>query len=307
MFTVTTFYKFTLLTAQRIGELLREIEKQGRINSVKGLLLIGPEGCNATVAAPAEQMEAFKAYLSSISEFAAIQFKDSRSQKMPFRRFKVDIRQEIVALKNGDGAPDSSEGTYLSPSEWQEIIESEEDVVVLDTRNFYETELGMFDGAVDMHLEKFSEFPEALRKLNLPLDCKVLMYCTGGIRCEKALPAMKRAGYENVFQLEGGIIRYLEEFPNSKFQGECFVFDHRVAVDQELQPSAIYAFCPHCGNPARQEINCTNCGDEAKFCDRCAASPDKQSCSKNCAYHLRRLVSITPAASRAPRTDSLTQ
>jgi len=116
------------------------------------------------------------------------------------------------------------------------------------------------------------------------------MFCTGGIRCEKAVPEVQRLGYGNVYQLQGGILRYLEEYPEGFYRGECFVFDHRVAVDSGLQPSKLYKLCPHCGNPAQEQVSCCNCGAAAVVCKRCLEQPGRKTCSKNCAYHARRVA-----------------
>src|SRR5207237_224916 len=155
-------------------------------------------------------------FLVSRPEIGELDFKESRTAKHPFKRFKIDIREEIVTLKDKSAAP-PPRNNHLAPSEWQAVLDSDEDAVIIDVRNFYETEIVMFKGAHDMDLKKFSEFPSRLKDLNLPRDKKVLMYCTGGIRCEKAIIEMQRQGYQNVFQLEGGILRYLEEFPEGSF------------------------------------------------------------------------------------------
>ena len=214
-------------------------------------------------------------------------FKESESARAPFRRFKVDIRPEIVTLKQEVPRPEQSP-SHLPPKEWQAVLDSGEDVLVLDTRNWYETAIGKFKSAVDPKLAKFSEFPEYVEKLDTPKEKKILMYCTGGIRCEKAIFEMHKRGFNNVFQLEGGILKYLEEFPNRDFEGECFVFDHRVSLDQALQPSQQYALCPHCGDPAATLIPCVRCSTEAKVCEKCLKDPAFKTCSKNCAYHVRK-------------------
>lgn len=162
--------------------------------------------------------------------------------------------------------------------------------MLLDTRNVYETAIGKFRGAVDPKLQKFSEFSDFVTASDIPKNKKVLMYCTGGIRCEKASLEMQRLGFEDVYQLSGGILKYLEEFPDGPFEGECFVFDHRVAVDKNLRPSKQYKLCPHCGNPGDKSISCRKCGAQAIICDGCANNEYKVSCSKNCAHHLERVA-----------------
>jgi UPF0176 protein len=164
--------------------------------------------------------------------------------------------------------------------------------VIVDARNDYEYAIGKFKGAIDPSIKTFSEFPEFVKKGELPKDKKVMMYCTGGIRCEKALLEMEKQGYSDVYQLEGGILAYLQQFPEGNFEGECFVFDKRVAVDQHLQPSQTYHICPHCGNPGTLEVNCLACNKQAIVCYGCAKEERHKTCSKNCAYIAEKKMSV---------------
>ncbi|MDP6561832.1 MAG: rhodanese-like domain-containing protein [Candidatus Peribacteraceae bacterium] len=147
----------------------------------------------------------------------------------------------------------------------------------------------MFEGAIDPRIQTFQEFSDYVENSGIPKDKKVLMYCTGGIRCEKACLEMERQGYENVFQLEGGILRYMKERPHCNWNGECFVFDHRVAVNEEMKPSERYGLCPHCGDPGDRCITCEHCQKPGMMCARCIESMNCRACSKNCAYQ-RNLV-----------------
>ena len=133
----------------------------------------------------------------------------------------------------------------------------------------------------------------------LPKDKKLFLYCTGGIRCEKAVPEVMRLGYKNVYQLEGGILKYLEEYPEGHFKGECFVFDRRVSVDSNLKPTNMYSSCPHCGNPGKERIACSNCGCDTVVCHRCVSRADRNACSKNCAHHIRRKAATSVSQSIA--------
>jgi UPF0176 protein len=268
-------------------ERAREIEKELSLFSKKmrGLILLGVEGINATISGPEEVLTEFKATIENLFE-AKIHFKNSLSDKEPFRTFKLRLRKEIVTLGRPDLIPDGDR-RHLSPKEWHDVL-SNEDVVVIDTRNTYETEIGKFKNAVDLRIEEFSEFPKTIKNLGLKKDQKVLMYCTGGIRCEKAILEMNEQGYENIFQLRGGILEYLKEFPNQHYDGECFVFDYRVAVDQNLKPSKRYNLCPHCGQPANQKIDCIRCETKVIVCKTCLdQSQEFATCSKNCAHHER--------------------
>jgi UPF0176 protein len=284
---VAAFYKFLSISSEQVAEVRNDLERFATEHNLRGLVVLGVEGINATVAASPEVIAALKEFVRVRLSSPDIAFKDSIAEKMPFARFKVDVRSEIITTKNFEISIEDSLGTHLSPREWHEMIASDPDVVVVDTRNEYETEVGIFEGAVDPKIKKFSEFKEYVEANGLPKDKKLLLYCTGGIRCEKAVPEVKQLGYEKVYQLEGGILRYLEEYPEGYFKGECFVFDHRVAVDHHLQPSKTYKLCPHCGNPAREAIECNRCGSAAIVCHRCIEREDLKSCSKNCAHHIR--------------------
>lgn len=288
MYQVTTFYKFVELPADKLVGMRQELLTHGERLGVVGLIILASEGCNATIAAMPENLAEFCAILTASPAFSDLQFKNSTANKKPFRRFKIDIRPEIVTFDGAKLQPGPGPGKKLDPAEWESVLASEGDIVVVDTRNSYETELGMFEGAVDPKIRKFSDFTEFVKRSDIPKEKKVLMYCTGGIRCEKASLEMERLGYRNVFQLSGGILKYLEEFPHGKFNGECFVFDHRVALDQKLQPSKHYKLCPHCGNPGDNHISCRKCGSLAVICKACAREQHRVSCSKNCAHHLQK-------------------
>jgi len=285
MYRIAAFYKFTPLPERRVLELKEALEFEAQRRGVLGLVLLGPEGCNATVAAPtAEGLEGFLTFLKGNSEFGDLEYKESECRRKPFRRFKVDIRAELITLKRS--TPPPSAESYLSPREWHDRLSRSGDQapIVLDVRNSYETALGVFREAVTLPIDKFSQFPEAVKMFPLSKDRPVLMYCTGGIRCEKALGELQQQGFKEVYQLHGGILKYLEAYPEGYFQGECFVFDHRVAVDSRLKPSTRYSLCPHCGNPAEQAISCGECGVSAVVCDRCLKDQSRRACSKNCAY-----------------------
>lgn len=287
MIQVTTFYKFIQIAKSELDNLNRDLSTKAGELGIRGLLLLGEEGCNATLSGDPDSIDIFKIFLCGQPQIGELVFKDSYTDKHPFKRFKIDLREEIVTLKDREALPKKTQNNHLSAALWQEALESAEEYVLIDTRNFYETEIGLFKGALDLNLQKFSEFPEKVKQLNIPKEKKVLMYCTGGIRCEKAIIDMQRQGYNNVYQLDGGILKYLEEFPNNNFEGECFVFDHRVAVDQNLNPSKKFKLCPHCGNPADIRISCILCAEHAVVCKRCIVEDSLNTCSKNCAYHAK--------------------
>lgn len=281
---ITAFYHFTPLTEQELGELQKKLFAYGEKTDMRGLTILAKEGMNGTVSGSKEAIEGWKKLLQG-----DITFKDSSASEQPFNRWFIKIRDEIVTLKDTSVVPKEKERNHLSPTEWHTIMQ-EDDVIVIDARNTYETAIGMFKGALDPKLDHFHQFPDYVRKSGIPKEKKVLMYCTGGIRCEKALLEMEKQGYEHVYQLEGGILKYLEEYPHELFEGECFVFDHRASVDQELRPSSQYALCPHCGDPGKERIACKRCGEAAVVCEKCLAERHKEACSKDCANRIEKSI-----------------
>lgn len=281
---VTTFYKFQPIAQPE--QVKTDLETKADALRIKGLIIIGTEGFNATVACPIQKnFEEFKQFIRDYFQQPELFFKNSESPKSPFRRFKVKIREEIVTLGTPELVPDYQQNHHLSPEEWNKVLKEEDDFLLVDTRNWYETKIGTFKGAVNPRIDKFTEFPDYVEKHQIPKDKKMLIFCTGGIRCEKGILELQRQGFKNVYQLNGGIINYLKEFPNDQYEGECFVFDHRVALDQNLQPTTQYGLCPHCGQPSSVNIQCKRCDTEELICEDCAdVEWKKDTCSKNCAY-----------------------
>jgi UPF0176 protein len=207
---------------------------------IKGTLLLAQEGINGTVAGTPEAIDALMAELQEGALFAGrldnLELKFSAASEMPFGRMKVRLKKEIVTLGDPQVDPNRLVGTYVSASDWNELIESP-DVVLLDTRNEFEVEMGTFEGAVDPRIKRFSEFKDFVkRELDPQKHRRVAMFCTGGIRCEKASSYMLAQGFEEVFHLKGGILKYLEDVPEeeSRWKGGCFVFDERVSIGHGL-------------------------------------------------------------------------
>jgi UPF0176 protein len=263
---ISSFYRFTPLGEDAVASLKSALEGISGHTGLRGLVLVGPEGINATVSGNASAVGEAKSLVGRLAGVSV--FKDSIADRHPFNYFRVKVKDEIVTMGAPGLVPPADQNFHLSPAEWNEALR-DPSVVVLDTRNTYETDLGKFRGAVDLRISEFSEFPDRVAREGIAKDKKVLMYCTGGIRCEKAILAMHEQGYENVFQLQGGILEYLKEFPDREFEGECFVFDYRIAVDQKLQPTSRYKLCPHCGQPAKAPVACRKCGREEMVCDAC--------------------------------------
>jgi UPF0176 protein len=289
VFRIAAFYHFGEVPAARVDDLAEKLESLGIQQGLKGLIIFATEGINGTICGEtSEQVVTYLGEVSNILGFPLIQPKWSEAPTAPFRKFKIRVRTEIVTLGKPEVQPlEPKSSTHLSPDEWDQAMQ-EEGVLVLDTRNWYETRIGKFKQAVDPKIEEFQEFGSFLDKAEVDKEKKILIYCTGGIRCEKAIVEMHNKGFKKVYQLDGGILNYLAEKPNRNFEGECFVFDHRVAVDQALQPTQVFKMCPHCGQPADQTIQCLRCDLEAIVCVECIKVDVSRTCSKNCAHHYTR-------------------
>ncbi len=282
---ITAYYKFLpLKNTLQVQKFFIDLAEK---TQTRGLVVVAPEGFNSTVSNTSlENLKLFKKAILNYFNLDAINFKDSTAQNPPFRRFVVKMRPEIVTSGNAEMKPDSDKNHHLTPNQWNEMIEKENPVII-DTRNWYEYKIGTFTGALNPNTDKFTEFPKYMESQNIKKNQKVMIFCTGGIRCEKGILELQEKGYSEVYQLDGGILNYLQEKPNEKFEGECFVFDHRVAVDQQLKPSHQYILCPHCGQPGKTSIDCKRCDIATLICEDCHQLDwKKETCSKNCAHHL---------------------
>ena len=285
---MTQWYVFQDLSEDSLLRIRKDLLEIGKTHDMNGLILVAREGCNGTVAGSAEAIETITAYLEQ--QFGKLPFQHWESEVKPFRRFKVDVRNEIVALKKPGILPKSPE-SHLPPKQFHEMLERE-DVTVLDTRNWYETNIGSFKDAIIPDTKSFQEFPKFVEQSNIPKDKPVVMFCTSGIRCEKAAEEMKQQGYQEVYQLDGGITNYFKEIGQGNWEGECFMFDHRVAVDASLQPSKKYSLCRMCGNPGDIRAACASCQKECAVCALCTADAQAY-CSKQCRANLR--LAVIPA------------
>jgi UPF0176 protein len=291
---VLALYRFHEIPEGELDAARNEIFAAGEALGIRGLLLLAKEGVNGTVCGEESSVRSFIEKVAQRLGHEPYEPKESWSERSPFKRLQVQVRPEIVTLDGSVFHPTpEDEKSRLSPSEWNEWLspsspEMKREYTLVDVRNWYETKVGKFKGAVDPHIKNFGEFPEFLSSAKIPQDKPLLMYCTGGIRCEKAAPLLRSIGYKEVYQLEGGILNYLSAHPHSQFEGECYVFDHRVAVDQHLAPSKRYSLCPHCGNPAEISLSCARCAEPCMICEDCEKTPSRQACSKDCAHHLSR-------------------
>tara|TARA_B100001989_G_scaffold243891_1_gene212035 strand:+ start:110 stop:1045 length:936 start_codon:yes stop_codon:yes gene_type:complete len=270
---VAALYKFVeiddLLSLQ--SNLYEICEK----NNIMGTILIANEGINGTISGKTNEINQTISLLKSDKRFTNIEIKYSSTDKQPFHRMKVRLKKEIVTIGLPGINPNKKVGTYVKPEDWNDLI-SDPNVVVIDTRNRYETKIGSFQNALDPETSSFREFPDWVKKFKSSKENankKIAMFCTGGIRCEKASSLMKEEGFEDVYHLQGGILKYLETIDkeNSLWNGECFVFDQRVCLTDELEIGS-YKMCFACRMPITEEemqnekyiegISCIYCYDK---------------------------------------------
>jgi len=266
---VAAFYKF--FPFPDFAEHREPLRSLCDSHGVRGTILLAPEGVNGTIAGPREGIHAVLAQLRSDARMADLEHKESFTDAPPFRRMKVRLKREIMGL----GAPGSHSigqvGQYVTPEEWNALLD-DPDVLVLDTRNDYEVAVGAFDRAVNPKTTTFREFPEFVAEnLDPRQHTKIAMYCTGGIRCEKASSFLLGQDFAEVYHLKGGILKYLETVSpeESRWRGECFVFDERVAVDHALQPGS-HIKCRACGCAVSEEDCASELYEEGVSCPRCA-------------------------------------
>jgi UPF0176 protein len=273
---VAALYKFVVLkdySALKVP-ILAAMKRHG----VKGTMLLAEEGINGTISGSREGIDGFLKSLKADSRFADIDHKESYCSESPFYRSKVKLKKEIVTIGVNGVDPAKVVGTYVEAEDWNALI-ADPDVMLIDTRNDYEVALGSFAGAHDPKTTSFGEFPDyAAKHLPGDKDQKIAMFCTGGIRCEKASSYLKGLGFSNVYHLKGGILKYLEVVPaeKSQWQGECFVFDHRIAVGQGLKPTAL-EMCHGCRMPLGPDDKQSPLYEEGVSCPKCFAGLSERS------------------------------
>lgn len=228
-------YKFVALDG--LPELRSVLASRCRALGLKGTILLSPEGINAFVAGTAQACARFQAFVREDPRLADLRFKESLSDYPPFRRMLVKIKKEIITLRVPGVDPAAHRAPTVSPRELKRWLDQGRDLVLLDTRNAFEVETGSFRNAVHLNLKSFGDFPGAVDRLSAEMrDKMIVTFCTGGIRCEKAAPVLIGKGFREVYQLDGGILQYFEDCGDAHFEGRCFVFDQRNALDGRLQP-----------------------------------------------------------------------
>jgi len=268
---VATFYKFVALPDY--ANLQQSLIDVCQAEDVKGTILLASEGINGTVSGDRKSVDSVLNFIKSDQRLTDVDIKESSASKAPFGRLKVRLKKEIVTIGLPEVSPTQAVGTYVLPKDWNQII-SDPAVTVIDARNDYEVSMGSFQRAENPETQSFRDFPEyAQENLDPAKQKKVAMFCTGGIRCEKASSYLLSQGFDEVYHLKGGILKYLEEIPEDKslWEGECFVFDERVAIKHKLEPGS-YSICYACGHPVspedqqsshyESEVSCPHCIEE---------------------------------------------
>jgi UPF0176 protein len=269
MFTVAALYHFTRFADP--AALIAPLQALAEAEGVRGSLLIAAEGINGTIAGSRMGIDAVLAHIRALPGCADFEWKESPAATMPFGRMKVRLKREIVTMGQPDVDPRAAVGHYVRPAEWNALIQAP-DVVVIDTRNDYEVEIGTFEGAIDPGTRSFRDFPKWWEENAERFHNKrVAMFCTGGIRCEKSTNFLLGQGIEEVYHLKGGILKYLEEVPeeDSLWQGQCFVFDSRVSLGHGLQQGD-YGSCHACRRPVSAADKLRSEFEEGVCCHRCA-------------------------------------
>ncbi len=250
-----------------------------------GRIIIASEGINGTISGMTADTEAYMAYMKADPRFATIDFKVEPYPSHAFQKLNVRVKDEIVhsGLQHID--PNQRTGTHLEPAEFKAMKDAD-DVVVVDVRSNYEHNLGKFKGAVTFDIENFRDFPDQVKQLEQHKDKKIITYCTGGIKCEKASAFLLEQGFENVYQLHGGIIKYGIEQGGEDFDGKCYVFDNRVATDVNTVNPEVVSRCYVCETPSDRMVNCANpkCNKHVAICESCAEQMEG-ACSDACRTH----------------------
>ncbi len=286
---IAAFYTFTHLSETKISSTIKESKRLGNEYNIKGTILFAKEGINGTICGPEVGINKLLKYLENILPKNNLDKKFSWSKQEAFKRLRIRRKKEIVTMGVPNINPTKLVGKYVDPSKWNELIE-DPSTLLIDTRNDYEIGLGSFKGAINPHTRNFREFPEWVKEnlksyIEKRKPKRIAMFCTGGIRCEKATSYLLQEGFNEIHHLQGGILRYLEYVPKDKssWQGECYVFDQRVSIDHDLKTGK-YQLCHACGQPLAPEdlkkdsyikgVQCYQCkdhfseADKRRFADR---------------------------------------
>lgn len=247
-------YQFSAL--KELEALCVQLLEQCQTLELRGTILLSPEGINLSLAGLVANISKFKTHLLAKPLFANMTFRESYSETIPFKRLKVKCKKEIITFRQDQIRPEIKRAPAISPHEMKQWLDEQRDITVLDTRNDYEIRFGAFKNAMHLAIDDFCEL--AAESARIPRDKPIVMYCTGGVRCEKAGLYLLEQGYSNVFQLEGGILNYFNEIGGAHYEGECFVFDERIALDSTLKSTGTQQ-CVTCHGPVAHHSTCPIC------------------------------------------------
>ncbi|MBI4163947.1 MAG: rhodanese-related sulfurtransferase [Candidatus Aenigmarchaeota archaeon] len=275
-FKVISFYKYIKVKgAEKLRlEVKRSCEKLG----LMGRILVSQEGINGAVSGEAAKIETFKNAIRKNKIFSGLTFREQGYQNQTYHKLVVKTRDEIVRF--GKKANLKRTGKHISPKNLKAWLDKKQDIILLDARNQYETKIGKFKGAITLPIENFRDFPKASKKLSKFRDKKIVMYCTGGVRCEKASAFLKQEGFKDVYQIQGGIINFVNQYPDTYFEGSCFVFDDRLVSRVSSNKTSK---CEICGDECDEILNCFNLDCDKLFvsCKKCQKRMNK-TCSEDC-------------------------
>ena len=262
-----TGYKFTPITDTKL--LQEKIINLSEENNLKGTVLISDKGINFSIAGLIENTSNFLKVIKKDEQFSDIDIKTTFNEYQPFRKMLVRIKKEIISMGVDEINPYEFTGEKIKPFELNKKLDDGEDVILLDTRNEYEVRLGTFENAIDLNLDSFRDFPTKIKGLREQIgDKEIVMFCTGGVRCEKASALMLKSGFKNVKQIDGGVINYFKETGGAHWKGDCFVFDDRVALDKKLNETD-YVLCFRCREPLNKDEIASEYYKIDEFCPYC--------------------------------------
>ncbi len=269
-FFVFSFYRFIILN--NLPKIKKNLDLFLENKNIKGTILVSKEGINGSISGSKLDLQNCIRHLKKLIKIQKLEIKANSVKSPPFKKLKVRLKKEIVSLAKGRLNVSSQKGKRIEPSEWDKFIINK-NAIVIDVRNKYEIEIGSFSNTINPETKNFREFPSAFKKLSIPKDTNIAMYCTGGIRCEKASAYLKLQGYKNIYQLKGGILNYLEYMSKnneiqSNWKNECFVFDERVTVNAKLQKGKYYQ-CYGCRRPITSQDKKSHLYKEGVHCPRC--------------------------------------
>ncbi len=280
-FKTISLYKYISIEQPEV--LKEKLRNYCKALDILGRILIGKEGINAAISGKKEHIEQFKRLLKKDKRFSNLTFRELEAEKNTYHKLVVRVRKEIVVF--GKKVSFKNKAPYITPKKLKILLDKKTDAILIDARNSYEVKLGRFKNAVILPIETFREFPDVIKKLKLPKDKPIISYCTGGIRCEKAAAYLKEQGFKEVYQLKGGIIQYMNEFPNTHFEGNCFVFDDSLTPSFKVKP---ITKCEICDGTSDLMINCHNLDcDKLFICCPTCQTKTKKHCSEKCEKALR--------------------